>query len=197
MLRKNNKEELIKDYILKALNTEKTLEELLNETSKKLSIPKYYVIKAIEKLIEEEKIYLEEPKVRLNFLSYLFSYHSTWFFLVLLVNFMTLIAIYIMPQTFPLIYIRYVFASIFLLYLPGYTLVEVLFPKKDDMGGLERFALSVGMSVAIAPLIGYVFNFTPWGIRLEPILVSLIILTISLSSLALIRKHHYYKLSKV
>lgn len=110
---------------------------------------------------------------------------------------MTLIAIYIMPQTFPLIYFRYVFASIFLLYLPGYTLVEVLFPKKDDMGGLERFALSIGMSVAIAPLIGYVFNFTPWGIRLEPILVSLIILTISLSSLALIRKYHYYKLSKV
>lgn len=39
--------------------------------------------------------------------------------------------------------------------------------------GLERVALSFGLSIAIVPLIGLVLNFTPWGIRLVPILVSL------------------------
>ena len=39
--------------------------------------------------------------------------------------------------------------------------------------GLERVALSFGLSIAITPLIGLVLNFTPWGIRLVPILLSL------------------------
>ncbi|WP_459191732.1 DUF1616 domain-containing protein [Halosimplex sp. J119] len=39
--------------------------------------------------------------------------------------------------------------------------------------GLERVALSFGLSIAITPLIGLALNFTPWGIRLVPILASL------------------------
>jgi len=31
----------------------------------------------------------------------------------------------------------------------------------DD--GIERVALSFGLSIAIVPLIGLVLNFTPWG----------------------------------
>lgn len=39
--------------------------------------------------------------------------------------------------------------------------------------GVERVALSFGLSIAIVPLIGLLLNFTPWGIRLVPITVSL------------------------
>ncbi len=38
--------------------------------------------------------------------------------------------------------------------------------------GIERVALSFGLSIAIVPLIGLVLNFTPWGIRLVPIMVA-------------------------
>lgn len=38
--------------------------------------------------------------------------------------------------------------------------------------GIERVALSFGLSIAIVPLIGLVLNFTPFGIRLVPILVA-------------------------
>ena len=38
--------------------------------------------------------------------------------------------------------------------------------------GIERVALSFGTSIAIVPLVGLVLNFTPWGIRLVPILVA-------------------------
>lgn len=38
--------------------------------------------------------------------------------------------------------------------------------------GIERVALSFGLSIAIVPLIGLVLNFTPWGIRLLPVLLS-------------------------
>ena len=38
--------------------------------------------------------------------------------------------------------------------------------------GIERVALSFGLSIAIVPLLGLVLNFTPWGIRLVPIMIA-------------------------
>lgn len=61
----------------------------------------------------------------------------------------------------------------FLLFLPGYTLLSALFPKKSSLDSIERVALSFGLSIAIVPLIGLILNYTPWGIRLEPVLYSI------------------------
>jgi uncharacterized membrane protein len=60
-----------------------------------------------------------------------------------------------------------------ILFIPGYCLIAALFPKKDDIGLVERIMLSIGFSIAIVPLIGLGLNFTSWGIRLDPIVVSL------------------------
>lgn len=71
---------------------------------------------------------------------------------------------------------RIIFGLPFILFIPGYTLIFVLFPaKKTDRGIdiIERIALSFGLSIAIVPLIGLILNYTPFGIRLEPILVSI------------------------
>lgn len=43
---------------------------------------------------------------------------------------------------------------------------------QSGIDGIERVALSFGLSIAIVPLIGLILNFTPWGIRLGPIAVS-------------------------
>ena len=44
--------------------------------------------------------------------------------------------------------------------------------RDRGIDGIERVTLSSGLSIAIVPLIVLVLNFTPWGIRLLPILVS-------------------------
>ncbi len=64
-------------------------------------------------------------------------------------------------------------AIAFVLFLPGYLAMAALFPKTGDLSGPERLALSLGLSLAIVPLVGLALNFTPWGIRLEPIVISL------------------------
>ena len=72
--------------------------------------------------------------------------------------------------------IRAVLGLPFILFIPGYILIFALFPaRKTDRGIdiMERIALSFGFSIAIVPLIGLVLNYTPWGIRLESILVSI------------------------
>lgn len=74
------------------------------------------------------------------------------------------------------------------LFLPGYALVAMLFPEKGGLEGMERIALSVGMSVAVVPLIGLALNFTPWGIREIPLLVSLSVFTLLMCGVAYIRR---------
>jgi uncharacterized membrane protein len=69
--------------------------------------------------------------------------------------------------------LRIVLGIPFLLFFPGYTLIALLFTKKEGIGGIERVALSVGLSIVVVPLIVLILNYTPWGIRLESILYSL------------------------
>jgi uncharacterized membrane protein len=96
--------------------------------------------------------------------------------------------------------VRVVVGLVFVLFVPGYAFIAALFPEAgaspttDDtwadtdtdepdgnatglqdrgIDGIERTALSFGLSIAIVPLIGLALNFTPFGIRLVPILVSI------------------------
>ena len=74
------------------------------------------------------------------------------------------------------------------LFLPGYALIAALFPAKSDLDGIERVALSFGLSIAVVPLIGLGLNYTPWGIRLLPILTSLSVFTFIMCGLAYLRR---------
>jgi uncharacterized membrane protein len=73
--------------------------------------------------------------------------------------------------------VRYVLTIPFVLFIPGYCLIAALFPRAGDLSLLERIALSFGLSIAIVPFIGLGLNFTPWGIRLDPIVIALTLFT--------------------
>jgi uncharacterized membrane protein len=75
-----------------------------------------------------------------------------------------------------------------LIFLPGYALIAMLFPEKDGLEGMERIALSIGLSVALVPLIGLVLNYTPWGIKEIPLLTSLSVFTLLMSGAAYARR---------
>jgi uncharacterized membrane protein len=60
---------------------------------------------------------------------------------------------------------------------------------EGGIDGIERVALSFGLSIAVVPLIGLIANFTPWGIRLVPILVGISAFTLGMVALAARRRH--------
>lgn len=74
------------------------------------------------------------------------------------------------------------------LFLPGYALIATLFPAKSDLDGIERVALSFGLSIAVVPLIGLGLNYTPWGITTLPILTSLSVFIFIMCGLAYLRR---------
>ena len=104
------------------------------------------------------------------------------------ISILTILAVYTVPPQLPLVAIRWILGSMFVLFIPGYVTVEALFPKGRELDGIERFALSVGLSLALVPLVGLLLNYTPWGIRLTPILISLTIFTVALCLAGLLRK---------
>ena len=84
--------------------------------------------------------------------------------------------------------LRIIFGGLLILFIPGYSLIAALFPKNSDLDGIERTALSFGLSIAVTPLIGLILNYTPFGVRLEPILISVSAFTIVMSIIAYIRR---------
>ncbi len=74
---------------------------------------------------------------------------------------------------FPSNVVRIILGFPFVLFFSGYALVAALFPRKERMGGIERLALSFGLSIAVTVLVLLIFNYTPWGVRQESIIYSL------------------------
>ncbi|MEE9151246.1 MAG: DUF1616 domain-containing protein, partial [Thermoplasmata archaeon] len=72
--------------------------------------------------------------------------------------------------------LRIVFGLPFLLFLPGYSLVSALWARKSELDGLERVALSLGLSIAIVALAGLGLNYTPWGITLSSVVICVYLL---------------------
>ncbi len=84
-------------------------------------------------------------------------------------------------------------AILLVLFVPGYVLVAALFPGaiiegKPEIDWIERIALSFGLSIAVVPLLGLLLNFTPWGIRFVPIVVTITLFTLGVGYAAYWRR---------
>jgi uncharacterized membrane protein len=108
--------------------------------------------------------------------------------LLLIISVLVLANIFVLIPPLSTTFIRIALGLSLVLFLPGYALIAALFPAKSDLDGIERTALSFGMSIAIVPLIGLGLNYTPWGIRLLPILISLSVLTFFMCGFAYLRR---------
>ena len=83
--------------------------------------------------------------------------------------------------------LRVLFALPLVLCLPGYALSAALFPERS-FPRLERALVSLGLSIAPAIAIGFLLDFTPWGLTPAAWDVSLLGLTLYASVLALWRR---------
>jgi uncharacterized membrane protein len=102
---------------------------------------------------------------------------------------MVLILITILaPSSPPYNIFRTILGLPLVLFAPGYALVAALFPKKEGLENIERMALSFGLSIATVSLIGLILNYTPPGIKLEPVLYSTSGVTFIVSILAIWRR---------
>jgi uncharacterized membrane protein len=88
--------------------------------------------------------------------------------------------------------IRIILSIPLIIFIPGYLLVYALFPEKTEKSFdvVDRIALGIGISIAIVPLIGIILNYSPWGITLQPLILSLETVILILGIIAIIRWYH-------
>ena len=115
--------------------------------------------------------------------------YTLWYWTATATLLLTILSIYTANTLPGARILRIILGSITVLYLPGYATIEALYPQQGELSSLERLALSIGLSLAITPLIGLILNYTPWGIRLNPITITLTIYTLTILTTAAYRKY--------
>jgi uncharacterized membrane protein len=110
-----------------------------------------------------------------------------WLEIVLTFTVLTLLVTYLI-QTEPLMYIRYVLGFVFIVFFPGYCLVNILFLGKNRLDFVETLVLSIALSFGLTGLIGLFLGLSPIGINFGSITISLGATVLALAVIAFIRK---------
>jgi hypothetical protein len=183
------------------------VQELIDQVQTLSSRSKKEILDRTMRLQREEKIRLKTHQTPTpeKLSSYLGSSHARWYWISMALTIATAIVVFTVPENaFPLVYTRYVLGLIFVLWLPGYTFIKALFPQnlpfahalarsldtsEKSLDAIERIALSLGMSLALVPIVGLLLNYTPWRLGLTPIVLGLLALTTIFATAAIIREH--------
>ncbi len=176
----------------------KNVEHLIIFAKEELKIPEQDIVKLILKLQSDGKIsFKKQPRPIQSIVVYLKTEQTYWYWITIFIAITTTITVFIIPEELhSWVYIRYILGLIFVLWLPGYAFIKALFPKsatsktsEKNLDTIERIALSMGMSLALVPIVGLLLNYTPWGIRLTPVVLSLLALTVAFATAALLREY--------
>jgi len=200
-LSKNSTEKELAQTIIKVIKEKKpqTVKQLASFVKERVSVGEREIVESILKLQSQGKITLEKPlkSTPQNLISYLKTGKASWYWITITLAATATIVAFVVPEnSFPLVYIRYLLGTIFVLWLPGYSVIKALFPTEEknekssgNLDSILRTALSVGLSLALVPMVGLLLNYTPWGIRLTPIVLSLFALTTIFATVAIVREH--------
>ena len=191
----------IKDLIIQTVTKEKTetAKQLISLIQQAQGLPEKEITELLVELENENKIHFtkKEPPTPATVNGYVFSSKAVWYWTTIVLAAVTTVAVFTIPENaVPLVYLRSALGIIFVLFLPGFAFIRALFPAKapiktssENMDTIERVALSFGMSLALVPVVGLILNYTPWGIRLTPITLSLLALTVVFATAAVLREH--------
>ncbi|RLI70168.1 hypothetical protein DRO97_11110, partial [Archaeoglobales archaeon] len=106
---------------------------------------------------------------------------NTYFDLLIVLILMFLNIVFVLIPPFNQTFLRIAFSLPLLLFIPGYVLICAMFPKKQELSLIERFTLSIGISIAIFVFDGFAISVTPWRFRPFSIVVSLSAITLLLT----------------
>jgi hypothetical protein len=190
-----NYNDSIKDIIIKTINQQKpqTIRQLVDLIQETTNLSKKDISRALNQLETEGKIqFNENPDNIASFGTSLFSFESAWYWTIIAIALVTTLTVFtIPPDLYPLSYIRNFLGLIFVLFLPGYSLVKAIFQQKvpikassESFENIERLVLSIAISIALAPMVGLILYYTPIGISLAPITLSLLAVTVLFASVA-------------
>jgi hypothetical protein len=176
-----------------------TIEELIALVQENEIWSQKEILDAVLKLQDETKIRFVSSSLAapLRFSAYMGTKKVLWYWATVTIAILSMICtISITDDFYPWNYFRSVFGLMFVLWLPGYTFLKVIFPVNvsktelsTNLSNEERIALSVIMSLALITIIGLLLNFSPWGITSSTIVLSILTFNLILATAAVARDY--------
>jgi hypothetical protein len=199
-LNSNSQNTDLSQTILQLVNERKpqTVTQLITFAKEELPNPEKEILETVLNLQNQGRIKFESqplsPSTKLA--TFIKTSHALWYWVTIAAAITTAVLVFTVPENlYPLSIFRIALGTVFILWLPGYSFAKALFPQQmpirdgaRNLDSIERIALSLGMSLALVPIVGLVLNFTPWGIRLAPIVLSLLALTLVFATVAVTRE---------
>ncbi len=133
-------------------------------------------------------------------LQYIFSKQTARYWVTISLALLSLVGVFIPPNNAYLILARLALTFSFTFIIPGFSVIKaILYPKIEKSSRsittiVEIIALSFIVNLLIIVIVAIVLNFSPWGIRLIPMTLSLLFITFIFSTIAVIKEanlnHH-------
>jgi len=186
--------------VLRVINEQnpQTVKQLVAILKDDLDLEEDKILDLVLKLQAEGKIRLTNKSLKSrDVISYLRAGESFWYWIVIAAEMLTTIMVFAISElSYPWFYVRNFLGVLFVLFLPGYAFTRVFFPlnmtNKSSTIVLKRIwriALSIGMSLALVPLIGLFLYYSPLGLDLTTIMLALFAITLIFASVALAREY--------
>lgn len=180
------------------------LRQLVDYVSIEGGYKKGSVVMELITLQDEGVIGLSEPRGRRSFARYASSPDSSWFSAslaaVAVAVALVFAPVYLIPPSLsfiagPIVYLRYFFGGVLVIFLPGYSLLQALYASKFPFDDLTRYALSFVMSFATVILISLVLGGSPIGLETLPVTAAVAAFTVVMLSIGARRRYGYYEIS--
>ena len=181
----------IDDYILRVTEAEKpeTVRELVILVKERLGLPEKQIIDHILGLQDSGRLTFEDVNTSLD-KPYLSSSRAIWYWATMAVGLATVASVFAIPENeYPSVLVRYLLGSVFIMFLPGYSVLRSLFPERMRVSGegsevenAERIVLAIVMSMALVPMVGLLLNYTPFGLSTSSITMSVLTLTLTFAT---------------
>ena len=112
---------------------------------------------------------------------------TSWLGIIVLYTVLTILFVYFIPSTSPFSVLNFIFGFTFVVVVPGYCLVSVLF-QEGKLDLVEKALLSVALSFSIAGVSGLFLGLSPIEMTTSSLTISLSIIVVVLAFLAFLRK---------
>lgn len=167
--------------------------ELVEIIVNELKINEEDAINLLFELEDKEKIIFVDINNNIpdNLQEYVLSSYAYWYWAVITVSLLSVFSVFFLPTDISnLNYVRYVFGSVYVLFLPGYCIYKIIY-LGEEVSTTKLILFSIGISVSLISILGLIMNYSPWGLHQAPLVIIEFLLILTLSSIGIIREHNY------
>jgi hypothetical protein len=196
--------EKVKKFLLNSIEKQnpENLDKLIQKTRDWTKLSEDEIIDLLVELEAEKEIKLVKSSFIQKGWRFSLSSETFWYWVIIFLCSITIGFVFFVPDDIgSLLYVQYLVGIPFVLYLPGYALMNTVFPNgvlkttgQTSLGLIERVVMNFSFSLALTAILSFILTYTPWGLTSSTLVLSMSAFTITLSTYNVVRTYREKRL---